>query len=109
MSKVDVNLDDSGENAACFHNLRYTNDCYGGNQNEMTFEITNWSGNMIQAQAAIYATNQTTGKTELSWGHSPEAYDAIRITIRGACENSEFLRMLQLILEAEKMVEVIKP
>jgi len=109
MSKVDVNLADSGTESAIFHNLRYTNDHYGGNQNEMTFEITNWSGNMISAEAAIYATNQTTGKIELSWGPRQEVYDGIRITIRGACENSEFLRMLQLILEAEKMVEVIKP
>lgn len=109
MSKVDVNLDDSGAEAACFHNLRYTNDCEGGNSNEMTFEITNWSGNMISAEAALYATNQTTGKTELSWSPRKEEYDAIRITIRGSCENDEFLRMLQLILEAEKMVQVIKP
>ena len=109
MSKVDVNLADSGTESAIFHNLRYTNDHYGGNQNEMTFEIRNWSGNMIHAEAAIYATNQTTGKTELSWGPRLEEYDAIRITIRGACENDEFLRMLQLILEAEKMVSVVKP
>lgn len=108
MSKVDVNLADSEEHAAVFHDLHYTNDCEGGNSNEMTFEITNWSGNDIVAQAASYTRDPQTGKSELVWG-APAPFDAIRITIRGACENSEFLRMLQLILEAEKMVEVIKP
>lgn len=109
MSKVDVNLADSGEeNTAIFHNLRYTNDGYGGNKNEMTFEITNWSGNMISAAVAGYATDERTGKTKLMWG-GEAPYDAIRITIRGSCENAEFLNMLRLILEAEKMVDIIKP
>ena len=109
MSKVDVNLADSGTESAIFHNLRYTNDHYGGNQNEMTFEITNWSGNNITVQTAVYATNLRTGRHELSWEKPMEGCDGIRITIRGACENDEFLRMLQLILEAEKMVSVVKP
>lgn len=113
MSKIDVKLSDlsndtDGESYAIFHNLRYTNDGYGGNKNEMTFEITNWSGNMISAEVAGYATNKRTGKTELMWGASAP-YDAIRITIRGSCENAEFLQMLRLILETEKMVEIIKP
>jgi len=113
VSYIDVKLSDlsndtDGGSCAIFHNLRYTNDNVGGNRNEMTFEIKNWSGNMISAEVAGYATDKRTGKTELTWGASAP-YDAIRITIRGSCENAEFLRMLQLILETEKMVEIIKP
>jgi hypothetical protein len=33
----------------------------------------------------------------------------VRIKIRGSIEKSEFLQMLQLILDAEKMVSIIKP
>lgn len=108
MSKIDVQLGDSGDNAAVFHNLRYTNDGYDGNKNEMTFEIVNWSGNMIDAAVGSYATDEQTGKTRLVWG-ADDSFDAIRLTIRGSCENSEFLQMLRLILEAEKIVEIIKP
>jgi len=113
MSKIDVALsslpeEEDGVQYAVFHNLRYTNDGHGGNQNEMTFEITNWSGNMISVAVAGYATDKRTGKTELTWG-AEAPYDAVRLTIRGACENAEFLKMLQLILETEKMVEIIKP
>jgi hypothetical protein len=108
MNKVDVQLSESGDDAAIFHDLRYTNDREGGNKNEMTFEITNWSGNGIKVETAIYATNKRTQKTELVW-ETPLESDAIRLTIRGAFENSEFLHMLRLILEAEKMVSIIKP
>lgn len=112
MSKVDVSLSDlntDGENHACFHDLRYTNDNSGGNRNEMTFQINNWSGNDIGLEYAKYTQNPRTGKNELMWTPSGSTVDAVRITIRGGVENYEFLNMLQLILETEKMVEIIKP
>lgn len=105
---IDVTLSDTGENAGIFHDFRYTNDRENGNGNEMTFEITNMSGNDIVAQAATYTRDPQTGKTELVWG-TDAPFDAIRITIRGGIENGEFLQMLQLILETEKMVDIIKP
>lgn len=109
MSEVNVKLSDAGEDEAIFHDLRYTNDNYGGNRNEMTFEIRNWSGNEIEVEYAEYMQNPVTNKTELVWATDKPSFDAVRLTIRGACENSEFLRMLRLILEAEKMVSIIKP
>lgn len=109
MSKVDVSLSASDAEAAIFHDLRYTNDNYGGNKNEMTFEIRNWSGNDIQIEVAQYMQNPQTGKTELAWAQAASNVDAVRLTIRGQCENIEFLNMLQLILEAEKIVGIVKP
>ena len=108
MNKIDVTLSATGENMGIFHDFRYTNEREGGNSSEMTFEIRNVSGNDIIARAASYAKDPQTGKTELVWG-TDAPFDAIRITIYGGIENSEFLQMLQLILEAEKMVEIIKP
>ena len=109
MSKVDVNLSDSGENAAIFHDLWYTNDNKGGNKNQMTFGITNWSGNDIEVEIAQYVTDPRDNKTKLVWSNQTNPVSAVRLTIRGEMENSEFLQMLQLILEAEKMVGIIKP
>jgi hypothetical protein len=109
MSKVNVNLSSSEQGAAIFHNLAYTNDAIGGNKNEMTFEVTNWSGNEIQVEVAQYVDDPVTKKMKLVWAHQKTPVTAVRLTIRGSCENDEFLRMLQLILEAEKMVEIIKP
>lgn len=103
MSKVDVELSSSEQGAAIFHNLAYTNQGIGGNKNEMTFEVTNWSGNEIQVEVAQYRDNK------LVWAHQKTPVDAVRLTIRGQAENQEFLQMLRLILEAEKMVEIIKP
>ena len=47
MSKVDVTLSDSEDEAGIFHDFRYTNDNDGGNSNASMFEITNQSGNEI--------------------------------------------------------------
>jgi hypothetical protein len=92
--KVDVQLSRTLEGNECvFHDLHYTNDRYGGNKNETTFEISNDCGNPIRVEFdGIY--------TEL---------DRVKIHIKGEIENSEFLRMLHLILEAEKMVSIIHP
>jgi hypothetical protein len=110
MSKVDVNLSDSGENAAIFYNLEYRANHFGGNHTETEFKIANWSGNELDIQVATYQTNAT-NRSELVW-HTvggASSFSGLKISFRGSCENDEFLRMLQLILEAEKMVEIIKP
>lgn len=110
MSKVDVNLSASGREEAIFYNLDYKADHQGGNHTETTFQIDNWSGNGIEVEVATYQTDKRTNQTKLVWHPvSPRGFDGVRIQFRGSCENDEFLRMLQLILEAEKIVGIIKP
>jgi len=112
VTKIDVKLSDltseDGENWAIFHDLRYSNDRYGGNQNEMKLEIKNISGNDIDVQIAHHSQDPKTGKWQYKWKNL-EGLDGVRIKIRGSLENAEFLSMLQLILETEKMVDIIKP
>lgn len=105
--KVDVTLSKSGEGAAIVYDLHYTNDNYGGNRNETTFEMVNDNGNTPVIEMAHYAKNLQTGHTELVW-ERPLTTSGIRITIQGEWENKDFLSMLQLILQAEKMAEIIK-
>lgn len=112
MSKIDVKLSDlttdDGGHWGIFHDLRYSNDRYGGNQNEMKLEIKNVSGNGIDVQIAHHSQDPRTGKWQYKWKNL-EDLDGVRIKIRGSIENSEFLKMLQLILETEKIVEIVKP
>lgn len=108
MSKIDVKLSDLDENASIFHDLRYANDNYGGNQNETKLEIKNVSGNSIDIQIAHHSQDPKTGKWQYKWKNL-EDLDGVRIKIRGSAENAEFLQMLQLILETEKIVEIVKP
>lgn len=109
MSVVDVDLESSDDQAAIFYNLRYRCDHEGGNNTETVFEITNLSGNWVTVQTALYATDERTQKTELMWETPLPQNDGVRLTFRGSAENAEFLSMLKLILEAEKMVGIIKP
>ena len=108
MTKIDVKLSELGEGYGVFHDLRYSNDCYGGNQNETVFEITNQSGNAINVQIGFNEKNERTGKYQYQWKPISDL-DGVRIKITGGIENSEFLQMLQLILETEKIVKIIKP
>jgi hypothetical protein len=108
MTKIDVKLSELGEGYGVFHDLRYTNDCYGGNQNETMFEITNQSGNTLNIEFGFYEQNVQADKWEWNW-QTLRDVDGFKIKITGGIENSEFLQMLQLILETEKMVEIIKP
>ena len=108
MTKIDVKLSDMGEDSAIFNDLRYTNDCVGGNQNEMKLEIRNVSGNAIDIQVGFHELDSKTNKWQWKWKPLSDM-DGVRIKITGAIENNEFLQMLQLILETEKMVEIIKP
>lgn len=109
MSIVNVDLESSGDHPVFFYNLRYQCDHEGGNNTETVFEITNLSGNWVTVQTALYATDERTQKTELMWETPLPQNDGVRLTFRGSVENAEFLAMLKLILEAEKMVEIIKP
>lgn len=108
MTKIDVKLSDMGEGYGVFHDLRYANDCEGGNQNVTKLEIRNVSGNSIDVQIGFNEKNERTGKYQYQWKPISDL-DGVRIKITGSIENSEFLQMLQLILETEKMVEIIKP
>ena len=114
MTKIDVKLSDLpneeyGGNLGIYHDLRYANDNYGGNQNETLFEITNSSGNTLDIEIGFFAQDPTsTDKWKWKWRPITEV-DGIKIKIKGEIENSEFLQMLQLILETEKIVKIIKP
>ena len=108
MTKIDVKLSDMGENSAIFHDLRYANSREGGNGNVMKLEIRNLSGNTIDIQLGFTEKDERTGKWQYKWKPISDL-DGVRIKITGQCENHEFLDMLQLILETEKMVEIIKP
>jgi hypothetical protein len=108
MTKIDVKLSDLGDGYGVFHDLRYSNDCYGGNQNGTTFEIINQSGNTLEIDFGFYEQDPQTDKWGWTWRPLKDV-DGIKIRITGGIENSDFLQMLQLILETEKMVEIIKP
>lgn len=109
MSTANVNLSSSDEQAAIFYDMQYKCDHEGGNHTETVFEIRNLSGNWITVETALYATDARTQKTELVWESPLQQNDGVRLTFRGSAENAEFLAMLKLILEAEKMVGIIKP
>jgi hypothetical protein len=111
MSAVDVTLSKSGEEFGAFHDLRYTNDNEGGNSNASMLEITNHGGNDIFVEGCFLEQDPHTKKWNRTWYDltSGRGLDGIRIHITGGIENSEFLQMLRLILEAEKMVDIVKP
>ena len=114
MSKVDVTLSGLStetEDYGVFHDFRYTNDRDGGNSNETMFEIRNETGNGIFVEGCISEYDEKTRKWSSDWYAlgSGQPFEGIRIHITGGLENSEFLHMLRLILEAEEMVSIIKP
>lgn len=114
MSKVDVTLSDlsSAEGSyGVFHDLHYVNNNEGGNRNTSMFEINNMSGNELFIEGCVLEQDSKTGKWSRNWYDltSGQGLDGIRVHITGGIENEEFLQMLRLILEAEKMVEIIKP
>ena len=101
-SKVDVSLGKTGENAGVFLDVHYTNDNYGGNQNQITLEIKNVSGNDYDISYDCWE-----GREKVTYAF--ECADSIKIKIRGTIELSEFLQGLQMILDAEKMNELMDP
>jgi hypothetical protein len=93
---LDIRYSDSlKEDEAYFHDVRYTNDQYGGNQNETTLTIDNRCGNDIEIEF------ESDGKEYLSIARK------VKIRIKGGVENGDFLRALQTILEAEKISELL--
>lgn len=95
---IDISLGSLGEGNGVFHDLRYTNTRAGGNQNEITFEVNNVSGNpmfieMVDEDGKAYHLENT---------------KKVKIHIQGTIEEGEFLNMLRLILETEKIVSILK-
>jgi len=111
MSAIDVKLSDIADDAGIFHDLRYTNDRENGNGNKSMLEINNVSGNEIFVEGCFHQKNEKTGEWSRVWYDlaNGQGLDGIRIHITGGIENGEFLQMLQLILRAEEMVDIIKP
>ena len=101
-SKIDVSLGKTGENAGVFLDVHYTNDNYGGNQNQITLEIKNVGGNDYDISYDCWE-----GREKVTYTF--ECADSIKIKIRGTIELSEFLQGLQMILDAEKMNELMDP
>jgi hypothetical protein len=109
---IDVQLGKSGEeDVGIFHEWRYTNDNQGGNRNQTTLEVTNESGNEIFVEGHILLQDPQTKLWERRWFDlaSGQGLDGVRIHIQGSAENHDLLAMLRLILNAEKMHEIIKP
>ena len=83
------------EGEGYFHDIRYTNDHYGGNQNETTLTIDNICGNDIEIEF------ESDGKQYLV------NVKKVKVIMRGGVENGDFLRALQTILDAEKISELL--
>jgi hypothetical protein len=93
---LDIRYSDSlKEDEGCFHDVRYTNDHYGGNQNETTLTIDNICGNDIEIEF------ESDGKQYLV------NVKEVKVIMRGGVENGDFLRALQTILDAEKISELL--
>lgn len=101
-STIDVSLGKTGEDAAVFLDVSYTNDNYGGNQNQITLKIKNVGGNDYDIS---YDCRE--GREKVTY--AVEGVDSIKIKIRGTMELSEFLRGLQMILDAEKISSITDP
>ena len=101
-STIDVSLGKTGEDAGIFLNVGYTNDNYGGAQNQITLEIKNVSGNDFELQYDCWE-----GREKVAY--VVEGVDSIKITIRGSIELSDFLQGLQMILNAEKISSITDP
>jgi len=93
---LDIRYSDSlKEGEGYYHDIRYTNDGYGGNGNQTTLTLENTCGNPLSVQ----------------FEYKGETYevptDKVKVTIKGGIENGDFLRALQTILEAEKITEIL--
>jgi hypothetical protein len=88
-------IDTLKKEESCFHDIKYTNDQYGGNQNEITFTVDNICGNDIEIEF------ESDGKEYLC------IVKKVKVRIKGEIEQKEFLRSLQMILEAEKISELL--
>ena len=106
MSEVSVRLSHSDPEHGIFHDYEYINDNAYGNQNIITLTISNQSGNPICADIVA----PWDSLTDLSTGTVRDVVcNQIVIKIQGEIEKNEFLKAIQLILEAEKLVSVLNP
>lgn len=101
-STIDVSLGRTGEDAGIFLDVSYTNDNYGGNQNQITLGLKNESGNSFDLQYDCWESNEKVT-------YNVERVDRIKITISGTLELNEFLQGLQIILNAEKISSITDP
>ena len=102
-STIDVALSRSGkEGVAHFLDVKYENDNYGGNQNRIYLEFANTGGNPLE----LTYTVRNNGK---DYQMLMENVGAVSIEIKGRLERSDFLAGLQMILDAEKMSELMDP
>lgn len=93
---LDIQYSDSlKEGEGYFHDIKYTNEQVGGNQNETTFTIDNVCGNDLEIEF------ESDGKEYLCIAKK------VKIRIKGGVENGDFLRALQTILDAEKISELL--
>jgi uncharacterized protein YwgA len=95
---IDITLSNLGEGNGVFHDLRYTNDNYGGNQNQLTLTVNNISGNPMLIEL----------EDEDGRAYHLENTKKVTLNITGGIEAGEFLNMLRLILETEKIVDILK-
>lgn len=102
-STIDVALGKSGkEGDACFLDVSYKNDNYGGNQNKVILTLKNVGGNPFNIKYTEYHNLQ-------EHEFSLEDVFSISIEIGGTFERDDLIRGLQMILDAEKMSELMDP
>jgi hypothetical protein len=107
---IKIKLGDLGEHHGVYHELSYSNDNYGGNQNIITFEIQNMSGNPLRIEYGYDGRVETSiGKNGRLTIEDVDDIQTVKIVIKGTYEKEDFLNMLRLILETEKMFEIVKP
>jgi hypothetical protein len=107
---IKITLGDLGEHHGVFHELSYSNDNRGGNRNTITFKIQNISGNPLILEYGYAGRVETSvGKNGGLTIEDVDDIQTVKIVIRGECEKEDFLNMLRLILETEKMFEIVKP
>ena len=113
MSEINVSLSDlsSGEeHYGVFHDYTYKSDGTGGNGAQTSFEFMNQSGNELFVEMCVLEQD-TNGKWSRNWypAAGGQGLDGLRVHFNGSIERSEFLQMLKLILNTEKMTDIIKP
>lgn len=107
---IKITLGDLGEHHGVFHELSYSNDNHGGNRNTITFKIQNMGGNPLGIEYGYVGQVRTSvGKNGGLTIEDVDDVQTVKIVIQGTYEKEDFLNMLRLILETEKMFEIVKP
>lgn len=99
MKKIECRYEDSLSKEECAYlDTYYSDDCYGGNQNEVVFQLHNVCGNYIQAEM-----------TDVEGNVYAVDLNKIRLKIYGGIEAGQFLDALKLIVETNELSRIIKP